>query len=123
MKLGELPEHVLAEIPPQSIQYTDGKPLTCAEIIDSTGVSLEEVAATHARGAATLLEHLPLLAAERRALLGLTLREAAAQIGVGFNSLSRLERSVGTVSLTNAAAVLRWLDSTASVLDQTGDPR
>jgi transcriptional regulator with XRE-family HTH domain len=60
--------------------------------------------------AAALLEDLPRLAAERRTLLNLTLREASAQIGIGFNTLSRLERAIGTLSLANATAVLRWLD-------------
>lgn len=58
---------------------------------------------------ASILEKLPLLLREARRARHLNLRGAADQIGVSFNSLSRFERG-NDVLLSNATAVLRWLD-------------
>lgn len=56
-----------------------------------------------------VLDLLPRLLREIRRLRGLSLRAAADEIGVAFNSLSRFERGQD-VLLSNAVAVLKWLD-------------
>ena len=56
-----------------------------------------------------VLEALPLLVREQRRRLGITLREAGEQSGVGFNTLYRIEARVSECSLSNAVAILRWL--------------
>jgi transcriptional regulator with XRE-family HTH domain len=43
-----------------------------------------------------------------RAARGLSLRDASAECGVSFNSLSRIERGKDT-TLSTAVAVLRWI--------------
>lgn len=45
----------------------------------------------------------------RRSQCGLSLRAVAAELVIGFNSLSRLEHGKD-VHLSTAIAVLRWLD-------------
>jgi predicted transcriptional regulator len=46
-----------------------------------------------------------------RKSLGLSLRDAAEQIGTSFNTLSRLERDAADCAYSTVLAVLRWLDS------------
>lgn len=58
---------------------------------------------------ADLLTALPLLLREARRQRGLSMRDAAAGIGVGFTTISRVEDGADA-SLTTAIAVLRWLD-------------
>lgn len=58
---------------------------------------------------AAMLDSLPMLLREARRAQHLNLRDAADQIGVSFNSLSRFERG-RDMMLGNAIAVLRWLD-------------
>jgi hypothetical protein len=59
--------------------------------------------------AADVLADLGQRLARVRAFRKVSLRDAAAQAGVGFNTLARLEKGQD-VSLTNAVAILRWLD-------------
>lgn len=64
------------------------------------------------RELAETIANLPLLLREARRARGLSQRAAAEQIGVSFATVSRIETgSDGMVS--NAIAVLRWLDQTA----------
>lgn len=69
---------------------SDGKPTTYAELAD-------------------VISNLPLIAREHRRHRRLSLRAAATECGIGFNSLFRLEKGEN-VSLDNAVAILRWLD-------------
>lgn len=69
---------------------------------------------------ADILENLPFLVREGRRFRGLNLRDAGEQSGVGFNTLSRVERGM-SCSVPNAIAILRWLDSRppASTTEET----
>jgi ribosome-binding protein aMBF1 (putative translation factor) len=58
---------------------------------------------------ADVIAALPLLLREARRARGLSLRAAAAEIGIGFATVTRIEQGVDCV-LSNAVAVLRWLD-------------
>lgn len=58
---------------------------------------------------AEILTNLPLLVRERRRGDRLSLRAAAEQAGIGFNSLYRFEKG-HDVNGDNLAAILRWLD-------------
>jgi ribosome-binding protein aMBF1 (putative translation factor) len=60
--------------------------------------------------AAVLLDELWLRVQNARRRRGLSLREAAGQIGIGHSTLARLEYT-GVCSLPNAVQVLRWLGS------------
>ncbi len=57
---------------------------------------------------ASLVADLGTQAKQRRQAEGLSLRAAAEQIGIGFNTLRRFEKGQDC-SLTNAIALLRWL--------------
>lgn len=56
-----------------------------------------------------VLGNLPAIVRETRRARGLNLRDAAEQIGVAFSSLGRFERG-HDLTLSNAIAVLRWID-------------
>jgi transcriptional regulator with XRE-family HTH domain len=58
---------------------------------------------------AHVLDQLPMLCKEKRRREGLSLREAAKQMGVAFSVVTRFENGTG-VHLDSAKAVLRWLD-------------
>lgn len=51
---------------------------------------------------------------------GLSLRQAGEQTGVGFNTIGRLEHG-GDCSLSNAIALLRWLDETPQETEEDAD--
>lgn len=57
-----------------------------------------------------LLDHLPLLLREARRKRRLSQRAAAEQIGCSFSTVSRMEGGEDC-ALSNAVAVLRWLDT------------
>lgn len=57
----------------------------------------------------SVLDALPLLLREHRRKRQLSLRDAADAIGCGFNTIYRIENG-GDCQLSNAVAVLRWLD-------------
>jgi len=63
------------------------------------------------RELAGVLEGLPLLLREARRARGLSLRAAAGEIGMSFSTVTRIEEGVDCV-LSNAVAVLLWLDQT-----------
>lgn len=66
---------------------------------------------TSYRELASLLESLPMLLREARRSRRLSTRAAADEIGgIGHSTLWRVESGRGEASLTNAVAVLRWLD-------------
>lgn len=65
-----------------------------------------------------VIDLLPRLLREIRRLRGLSLRDAADEIGVAFNSLSRFERGQD-ILLSNAVSVLRWLDQPTSTPEAT----
>lgn len=60
---------------------------------------------------AEVIGHLPLLLREARRARGLTQRAAASQLGMSFSTISRMENGEDC-ALSNATAVLRWLDQT-----------
>ncbi|CAB4184773.1 HTH_XRE domain containing protein [uncultured Caudovirales phage] len=57
---------------------------------------------------ADILENLPLLVREHRRSRGLSLRQASAQSGVDFSTLTRLEQCANT-GLVSVVLVLRWM--------------
>jgi transcriptional regulator with XRE-family HTH domain len=57
-----------------------------------------------------VLEALPILAREKRRAEGLSLRQAATQVGVSFSSMHRLENSKGDIRFDTILRVLRWLN-------------
>ena len=59
---------------------------------------------------AEIITHLPMLAREHRRGGRLSLRTAADQIGMGFNSLYRFEKGCD-VNFASLVAILRWLDT------------
>lgn len=61
---------------------------------------------------ARILILLPDLHLEARRQRGLSLRQAAAQSGVSYSTLHRLEAGHAGCTLEHAIAVLRWLDQT-----------
>lgn len=61
---------------------------------------------------ADIIGNLPLLLREARRARGLALRAAADELGMSFNTVTRIEQGTDCV-LSNAVAVLRWLDQTA----------
>jgi hypothetical protein len=67
----------------------------------SSGMSYSEVA--------EVLDQLPMLCREKRRREELSLREAAAQMGVAFSVVHRFENGTG-VHMDSAKAVLHWLD-------------
>jgi ribosome-binding protein aMBF1 (putative translation factor) len=75
------------------------------------------------RELASVIASLPVLLREARRARGLSLRAAAKQLGMSFSTVTRIEAGEDC-ALSNATAVLKWLDQTAPepVLDQrTGD--
>lgn len=58
---------------------------------------------------AAVLDNLPLLLREARRARGLSERAAAAQIGLAFSTVHRMEHRAG-YHVNAAVAVLRWLD-------------
>jgi transcriptional regulator with XRE-family HTH domain len=58
---------------------------------------------------AEVLDALPMLCREKRRREGLSLREAASQMGVAFSVVHRFENGTG-VHVDSAKAVLQWLD-------------
>ncbi len=62
---------------------------------------------------AGVIAALPLLLREARRAQGLSMRAAAAQLGMSFSTVDRIERGEDCV-LSNAVAVLRWLDQTGT---------
>lgn len=67
---------------------------------------------------ADVLDSLPLLVRERRRADGLSLRAAAKQTDVGFNTIARLEKG-DDCSLTNAITLVRWLGTRPAAPDPT----
>ena len=59
---------------------------------------------------ARLLGHLPLLLREARRQRRLSVRAAGRQLGMSFSTVSRIEAGEDC-ALSNALAVLRWLDT------------
>jgi len=56
-----------------------------------------------------VLDLLPVLIREARRRRGLTMRDAAAEIGVSISGVSRWEARVGEPDLASTIKVLRWL--------------
>lgn len=63
---------------------------------------------------ADVLQLLPVLVREKRRLRGLSLRQAAKEIGVSFNTVTRFERGEDAV-MSTVVAVFRWLDQPPTV--------
>lgn len=61
---------------------------------------------------ADVLDNLPLLVRERRRQQRLSLRDAADQSGVSFNTICRIEKGSDT-AMSIVIAALRWLDKPA----------
>jgi transcriptional regulator with XRE-family HTH domain len=61
---------------------------------------------------ADVVGSLPLLLREARRARGLSQRKAAAQLGMSFSTVWRMEEG-HDCALSNAVAVLRWLDQAA----------
>ena len=57
---------------------------------------------------AEVLSNLQIICRETRRVRGLSLRETAEQIGIGFNTLTRIEQGADAV-MSNVIPVLRWL--------------
>jgi transcriptional regulator with XRE-family HTH domain len=64
------------------------------------------------RELAALVDNLPLLLREARRARGLSQRAAARELGCSFSTVSRMEAG-DDCALSNAVAVLRWLDTAA----------
>lgn len=62
---------------------------------------------------AEVIARLPMLLREARRARGLSLRAAARQLGMSFSTVTRMEAGEDC-ALSNAVAVLRWLDQTAA---------
>lgn len=60
---------------------------------------------------ADVIANLPLLLREARRARGLSMRAAANQLGMSLATVSRMEAG-NDCALSNAVAVLRWLDRT-----------
>lgn len=60
---------------------------------------------------ADVIGRLPLLLREARRARGLSQRKAAAELGMSFSTVWRMEEG-NDCALSNAVAVLRWLDQT-----------
>lgn len=59
--------------------------------------------------ALSVLDQVPALLRTEREARGLSLRDAADQVGVPHTTLSRIEAGAGDHALSNVVAVLRWL--------------
>ena len=64
---------------------------------------------------AEVIASLPLLLREARRARGLSLRAAARELGMSFSTVTRMEAGEDC-ALSNAVAVLRWLDQTPARL-------
>jgi transcriptional regulator with XRE-family HTH domain len=60
---------------------------------------------------AQVLANIPLICRETRRARGLSLREAARQVGVSFSTLHRIESGEDCVA-SHLIGVMRWLDGT-----------
>lgn len=69
---------------------------------------------------ADVTTNLPLLLREARRARGLSMRTAADQLGMSFSTVQRIEIGQDCV-LSNAVAVLRWLDQTPARLAGQND--
>lgn len=58
---------------------------------------------------AEVIANLPMLLREARRVRRLSIRAAAREIGMSFSTVTRIENG-GDCALSNAGAVLRWLD-------------
>lgn len=58
---------------------------------------------------ADVLAALPLICREMRRARGLSMREAAKQVGVSFSTIHRIESGEDCVA-SNLIAVMRWVD-------------
>jgi DNA-binding transcriptional regulator YiaG len=65
---------------------------------------------------ADVLDALPLLVREARRARRLSVRATATQLGCSFSTVSRFENGKD-VNLSNAAALLRWLDRPSPAVD------
>ena len=63
------------------------------------------------REMADVIASLPLLLREARRARGLSLRATAKELRISFSTVDRIERGEDC-ALSNAVAVLRWLDQT-----------
>lgn len=70
---------------------------------------------------ADVIGNLPLLLREARRARGLSLRAAAAELDMSFNTVTRIEHGTDC-ALSNAVAVLRWLDQTPARLAEGTNP-
>lgn len=66
---------------------------------------------------ADLLASLPLLVREARRQRQLSVRDVGRQLGMSFSTISRVENGDDCV-LSNAVAILRWLDRPAERSDR-----
>ncbi len=64
----------------------------------------------HHRATLDTLEFLPAVMREERLRRGLSLRDAAKQIGYSFADLHRFENGKKDVRVSTAMAMLRWVD-------------
>ena len=64
----------------------------------------------HHRATLDTLEFLPAVVREERLRRGLSLRDAAEQIGYSFADLHRFENGQKDVRVSTAMAMLRWAD-------------
>jgi len=69
---------------------------------------------------ADVIASLPLLLREARRARGLSLRATAKQLGCSFSTVTRMEAG-DDCALSNAVAVLRWLDQTPTGLAAQND--
>jgi transcriptional regulator with XRE-family HTH domain len=60
---------------------------------------------------AEVIARLPMLLREARRARGLSMRAAARELGISFSTVHRIEEGQDC-ALSNAVAVLRWLDQT-----------
>lgn len=60
---------------------------------------------------AEVIDRLPMLLREARRARGLSMRAAAKELGISFSTIPRIEAGQDC-ALSNAVAVMRWLDQT-----------
>lgn len=63
---------------------------------------------------ADVLDALPVIIREARRARGLSLRDAADQIGCSYASLHRFENNIRHVSRSAIPPILRWLDQAST---------
>lgn len=71
--------------------------------------TLDPYDASEARSAARIVADLPEHLKSERTRRGLSLRDVAAECGVSFNTLSRIERRTAEPTHGNVVSVLQWL--------------